>query len=49
VLLVETVEKSANVTLLAKHAISYMDGTFVIFHHGPPREWIFGPHPQDIS
>jgi hypothetical protein len=27
VLLVETIEKSANVTLFAKHAISYVDGT----------------------
>jgi hypothetical protein len=45
VLLVETIEKSANVTLLAKHAISHMDGTFITSHDGPPREWTFRPPP----
>jgi hypothetical protein len=45
VLLVETIEKSANVTLLAKHAVSDMDGTFIACHDGPPREWIFRPPP----
>jgi hypothetical protein len=49
VLLVEAIEKSANVTLFAKHAISYVDGTFIASHDGPPREWISASHPQDIS
>jgi hypothetical protein len=48
VLLVEAIEKSANVTLFAKHAISYVDGTFIALHDGPPREWISASHPQDI-
>jgi hypothetical protein len=43
VLLVEAIEKSANVTLFAKHAISYVDGTFIALHDGPPREWISAP------
>jgi hypothetical protein len=37
VLLVETIEKSANVTLFAKHAISYVDGTIIASHVRPPR------------
>jgi hypothetical protein len=49
VLLVEAIEKSANVTLFAKHAISYMDGTFIASHDGPPREWISASRLQDIS
>jgi hypothetical protein len=49
VLLVEAIEKSANVTLFAKHAISYVDGTFITSHDGPPREWISVSHLQDIS
>jgi hypothetical protein len=48
VLLVEAIEKSANVTRLAKHAISHVDGTFVASHDGPPREWISAAHPQHI-
>jgi hypothetical protein len=40
VLLVEAIEKSANVTLFAEHAISDVDGTFIAFHDRPPREWI---------
>jgi hypothetical protein len=36
VLLVEAIEKSANVTLFAKHAISYVYGTFIASHGGPP-------------
>jgi hypothetical protein len=47
VLLVEAIEKSANVTLLAKHAISYMDGT--TSHDGPPRMDFFASRPQYIS
>jgi hypothetical protein len=43
VLLVEAIEKSANVTLFAKHAISYVDGTFIASHDEPPREWISVP------
>jgi hypothetical protein len=34
VLLVEAIEKSANVTLFAKHAISDVDGTFIVSHDG---------------
>jgi hypothetical protein len=48
VLLVEAIEKSANVTLFAKHAISYVDGAFIASHDGPPREWISASHPQHI-
>jgi hypothetical protein len=40
VLFVEAIKKSANVTLFAKHAISYVNGTFIASHDGPPREWI---------
>jgi hypothetical protein len=36
VLLVEAIEKSANVRLFAKNAISYVDGTFMELHDGPP-------------
>jgi hypothetical protein len=38
VLLVEAIEESANVRLFAEHAVSYVDGTFVASHDGPPRE-----------
>jgi hypothetical protein len=37
------------VTLFAKHAISYVDGTFTASHDKPPREWISAFHLQDIS
>jgi hypothetical protein len=43
VLLVEAIEKSANVTCFAEHAISYVDGTFIASHDAPPREWILPP------
>jgi hypothetical protein len=43
VLLVEAIEKSANVTAFAKHAISDVDGTFVGLHGEPPPEWISVP------
>src|SRR5580698_5339613 len=43
VLLVEAIEKSANMTLFAKHAISDVDGTFIASHDVPPREWIPPP------
>src|ERR1700740_2128450 len=46
VLLVETIEKSANVTPCAKHAISYMDGTFIASHDRPPRQWISASNPR---
>jgi hypothetical protein len=43
VLLVEAIEKSANVTRLAKHAISDVDGTFIPSHDGPPRDSAANP------
>jgi hypothetical protein len=43
VLLVEAIEKSANVTLFAKHAISYVDGAFIASHDGDLRENGFPP------
>jgi hypothetical protein len=46
VLLVEAIEKSANVIVSAKHAISYVDGTFIALHDGPPRKWISASHPR---
>jgi hypothetical protein len=44
VLFVEAIEKSANVTLFAKHSTGYMDETFVASHDGPPGEWISASH-----
>jgi hypothetical protein len=38
VLLVEAIEESANVRLFTEHAISYVDGTFIASHDGPPQE-----------
>jgi hypothetical protein len=46
VLLVEAIEKSANVTLFAKQAISYVYGTFIASHGGPP--WFPPPPAQHI-
>jgi hypothetical protein len=40
VLLVEAVEKSADVAVLAKHAARDMDWSFVASHLGPPRDRI---------
>jgi hypothetical protein len=46
VLLVEAIEKSANVTLFAKHAISYVYGTFIASHGGPPWRMVPPPAPH---
>jgi hypothetical protein len=45
-MLVEAIKKSANVALLAKHAISYVDRTFIASHDDPPRECIFRLSPR---
>jgi hypothetical protein len=49
VLLVEAIEKSANVALFAKHAISYMDGTIIASHDGPSARMDFRVPPTGHS
>src|SRR5271157_759864 len=49
VLLVEAIEESANVRPVADHAISYVDGTFMDLHDGPPPKRIAAAHRPHIS